>query len=103
MQNHLKFVELQNAPAPDFSQDAKVDYSMKQGEKITVNIKVKTKAGVKQSVGTATNNSKPASDDSGFGGLLLPPPPTAGKKPATTTASKTNKSNATALDSLLDL
>ena len=72
---HIRFVENANKPAPEFVDDPKVDYSMKEGEKITINLKVKTKG---QTKSTPTRGGNAAflsggSDDNG-GGLLLPPP-----------------------------
>lgn len=49
---------------------------MKEGEKITINLKVKTKGQTK--VSPASNNT-PKNSGFGDGGLLLPPPPSGGQ------------------------
>jgi len=73
-----RFVENANKPQPELKDDPAVDFSMKQGEKITINLKVKTKSGQTK----VSPASTPKNVSLGDGGLLLPPPPASGHKPA---------------------
>jgi hypothetical protein len=66
LQDHQKFLDRKKLPVTDFSKEEKKDYSMKEGTKIKVNLKVKT-AGKERSVGSTTTQG----GSGGMGGFNL--------------------------------
>jgi hypothetical protein len=85
LQDHEKHINRMKQPPPDFDNEPKTDYSMKDGEKIKVNFKVKTKG----KLNTASSSERAPAETTS---LSFAPPPSSNRSRRTREATSTSNS-----------